>query len=225
MICREPRIMICALREGHQRSGPSNPESIGSPRRVCQLKGSVAPSVVAECAYVSRSVMIDAIELVGAVFSGLSVLVIEDVEDAGEVIRVRARSAGGPVACPWLRLPGGYYAKPGLITARADPPDMRGYGIVAKVLYSRTRMDVRRAERGCAWTGQPSRSAGVSSRLYSIVIVLVLGLGPVLAGTGQMESAGGEPAIWAAMRSAGVRRDRLLGKQRGPDGPAHAHSR
>ena len=33
-------------------------------------------------------------------FSGLSALVIEDVEDAGEVILVRARTAGRAVACP-----------------------------------------------------------------------------------------------------------------------------
>ena len=44
--------------------------------------------------------MIDSMELVGTVFSGLSALVIEDVEDAGEVIRVRARSTGGEVPCP-----------------------------------------------------------------------------------------------------------------------------
>jgi hypothetical protein len=36
----------------------------------------------------------------GTVFSGLSALVIEDVEDAGEVICVRARTPGGAVACP-----------------------------------------------------------------------------------------------------------------------------
>jgi transposase len=34
------------------------------------------------------------------VFSGLSTLVIEDVEDTGEVICVRARTRGGSVACP-----------------------------------------------------------------------------------------------------------------------------
>jgi transposase len=44
--------------------------------------------------------MIDAVELVRTVFSGLSVLVIDDVEDAGEAIRVRARTRGGAVACP-----------------------------------------------------------------------------------------------------------------------------
>ena len=44
--------------------------------------------------------MVDMAGLVGTVFSGLSALVIEDVEDAGDVIRVLASSAGGPVACP-----------------------------------------------------------------------------------------------------------------------------
>src|SRR5260370_42267925 len=44
--------------------------------------------------------MTDVPELVGTVFSGLSALVIEDVEDAGEVIRVRAMSTGGEVSCP-----------------------------------------------------------------------------------------------------------------------------
>jgi transposase len=44
--------------------------------------------------------MIDVTSLVGTVFSGLSELVIEDVEDAGEVICVRARTRDGAVACP-----------------------------------------------------------------------------------------------------------------------------
>jgi len=44
--------------------------------------------------------MIDAKELVGTVFSGLSSLVIEDVEDAGDTIVVRARTRSEPVACP-----------------------------------------------------------------------------------------------------------------------------
>ena len=44
--------------------------------------------------------MIDATELVRTVFSGLSALVVEDVEDAGEAIWVRARTRGGAVACP-----------------------------------------------------------------------------------------------------------------------------
>ena len=44
--------------------------------------------------------MIDAIGLAGTVFSGLSALVIEGVEDAGEAICVRARTRDGAVACP-----------------------------------------------------------------------------------------------------------------------------
>ena len=44
--------------------------------------------------------MIDVTELMGIVFSGLSALVIEGVEDAGEVIVVRARTQGRTVACP-----------------------------------------------------------------------------------------------------------------------------
>ena len=44
--------------------------------------------------------MLDAISLVGIVFSGLSALVIEDVEDAGDVIVVRARTRGDAIACP-----------------------------------------------------------------------------------------------------------------------------
>src|SRR5215475_792314 len=71
-----------------------------NPRRVYLTNGSVALPVVAGCADVSRSVMIDVAELVGIVFSGLSALVIEDIEDAGEVICVRARTRGGAVACP-----------------------------------------------------------------------------------------------------------------------------
>ena len=48
----------------------------------------------------SRLVMVDAAELARTVFSGLSALVIEDVEDTGEVICVRARTPDGAVACP-----------------------------------------------------------------------------------------------------------------------------
>jgi hypothetical protein len=64
------------------------------------FNGSVALSVVAGCADVSRSVMIDAVKLAGTVFSGLSALVIEDAEDAGEGICIRARTPAGAVACP-----------------------------------------------------------------------------------------------------------------------------
>jgi transposase len=44
--------------------------------------------------------MVDAKMLVGMVFSGLSALVIEGVEDTGEVIVVRASTRGGAVECP-----------------------------------------------------------------------------------------------------------------------------
>jgi transposase InsO family protein len=39
-------------------------------------------------------------QLVGTVFSGLSALVVEDVQDTGEMILVRARTPGRAVACP-----------------------------------------------------------------------------------------------------------------------------
>ena len=44
--------------------------------------------------------MVDAKMLVGMVFSGLSALVIEGIEDAGEMIVVRASTRGGAVECP-----------------------------------------------------------------------------------------------------------------------------
>ena len=44
--------------------------------------------------------MIDVMSLMETVFSGLSSLVIEDVEDAGNTIVVRARTRDEPVSCP-----------------------------------------------------------------------------------------------------------------------------
>jgi transposase len=44
--------------------------------------------------------MIDADELVGVLFSGLSALVIDDVEDAGDMICIRARTRDDAVPCP-----------------------------------------------------------------------------------------------------------------------------
>nr|WP_228714162.1 hypothetical protein [Prauserella endophytica] len=44
--------------------------------------------------------MIDADVLVGAVFSGLTALTINGIEDAGEVIVVHACTRGGAVRCP-----------------------------------------------------------------------------------------------------------------------------
>jgi hypothetical protein len=90
------RLLGRALRRAHQLM--SALARLGD--RVCQLSGSVSHSVVADCADVSRSVVVDVTELVRAVFPGLSALVIEDVEDAGEVICIRARTRDGAVACP-----------------------------------------------------------------------------------------------------------------------------
>lgn len=44
--------------------------------------------------------MIDADVLVETVFSGLTALTINEIEDAGEVIVVHARTRGGAVKCP-----------------------------------------------------------------------------------------------------------------------------
>jgi transposase len=44
--------------------------------------------------------MRDVNELVSLLFSGLSALVVEGVEGEGEIIRVSARTQGGPVPCP-----------------------------------------------------------------------------------------------------------------------------
>src|SRR3954449_11872667 len=46
-------------------------------------------------------------ELVGAVFSGLSALSIDSVEDAGDAIVVRASTRGDAVACPACGTPTG----------------------------------------------------------------------------------------------------------------------
>ena len=42
----------------------------------------------------------DVSSLISMVFAGLSPLVIEAVDDRGGAVRVQARTAGGPVACP-----------------------------------------------------------------------------------------------------------------------------
>jgi transposase len=77
--------------------------------------------------------MIDVTGLVGTVFSGLSVLVIEDVEDAGGVIVVRARTSGAEVACPGCgTLTGrvhGYHER----TAGDVPVDGRRVMVVARL--------------------------------------------------------------------------------------------
>jgi transposase len=88
--------------------------------------------------------MIDVTELVGTVFSGLSALVIEDVEDAGEVICVRARTREQAVACPdcgaQTARVHGYHER-----AVADVP-VGGRRVLVKVKVRRMRC----AALGCA---------------------------------------------------------------------------
>jgi transposase len=84
--------------------------------------------------------MIDVTELVRTVFSGLSALVIEDVEDAGEVILVRARTRAGAVACPGCGTESsrvhGYHER----TAADVPVD--GRRVLVKVCVRRMRCPV-----------------------------------------------------------------------------------
>ena len=84
--------------------------------------------------------MIDVTGLVGIVFSGLSALVIEDVEDAGEVIVVRMRTGGGAVSCPGCGAETGrvhgYHER----TAADVPAD--GRRVVLKVRARRMRCPV-----------------------------------------------------------------------------------
>ena len=84
--------------------------------------------------------MIDVTELVRIVFSGLSALVIHDVEDAGEVIVVRAGTRGGAVACPGCGAETsrvhGYHER-----TAADVP-LDGRRVVVKVRVRRMRCPV-----------------------------------------------------------------------------------
>ena len=84
--------------------------------------------------------MIDAIGLVGTVFSGLSALVIDDVEDAGEEICVRARTRDGAVPCPAC---GGETARVHGYHERtaADVP-VDGHRVLVKVKVRRMRCPV-----------------------------------------------------------------------------------
>jgi transposase len=88
----------------------------------------------------SQSVMNDVVELVNIVFSGLSALVIEDAEDAGEVICVRARTRDVAVACPGCGAPTarvhGYYER----TAADVPVD--GRRVLVRVRVRRLRCPV-----------------------------------------------------------------------------------
>ncbi len=84
-------------------------------------------------------------ELVGTLFSGLSALVIEDVEDDGGAIRVLARTRDGPVACPGCGAltarVHGYYER----TAADVPAD--GRRVLVKVRVRRMRCPVQGCPR------------------------------------------------------------------------------
>src|SRR5215831_251681 len=93
--------------------------------------------------------------LVGTVFSGLSALVIEDVEAAGEVVCVRARTRDGPVACPGCGTQTarvhGYYGR-----TVADVP-VGGRRVLVRVRVRRMRCPVPGAGRSPRST-RPSTS-------------------------------------------------------------------
>jgi transposase len=89
--------------------------------------------------------MIDAVELAGTVFSGVSALVIEGVEDAGETICVRARTRDAAVACPDCGVPTvrvhGYYER-----AVTDVP-VDGRRVLVRVRVRRMRCPVQGCPR------------------------------------------------------------------------------
>jgi len=88
---------------GHRDTAPDSDtgDTLGQRRNgVCQVNGSVAVPVVAKGDCVTTLSMLDAMSLVGIVFSGLSALVIEDVGDEGGMVVVRARTGSEAVACP-----------------------------------------------------------------------------------------------------------------------------
>ena len=89
--------------------------------------------------------MMDVIELVGTVFSGLSALVIEDVEDAGEVICVRARTRDEAVACPGCGTETGRVHEYRERTVADVPPD--GRRVLVKVRVRRMRCPVTGCSR------------------------------------------------------------------------------
>jgi hypothetical protein len=81
--------------------------------------------------------MTDVTELVGTVFSGLSALVIEDVEDVGEVICVLARTRHGAVACTGCGAETARVHEYGERTAADVPVD--GRPVLVKVRVRRMR--------------------------------------------------------------------------------------
>ena len=117
-------------------------------------------------------------------FSGLSALVIEDVEDAGEVIVVRARTRGDAIACPGCgtetsRVHGYHERTP------ADVP-VDGRRVLVKVRARRLRCPVP----GCTVQTFREQVPGVLERYQRRISRLTVQLSAVareLAGCGVSE--------------------------------------
>ena len=120
--------------------------------------GSVALPVISLCADVSRSIMIDVTELVRIVFSGLSVLVIEDIRDAGGVIFVYARTRAVAVACPGCGVETGRVH--GYRERTAADVSADGRHVLVKVRARRMRCPVR----GCRMQTFREQVPGVLDR-------------------------------------------------------------
>jgi len=121
--------------------------------------------------------MIDADELVGVVFSGLPALVIDDVEDAGSMICIRARTRGDAVSCPDCGQETGRvhgYHKRTAADAAVD-----GRPVLVKVKARRRRCPVvgcpRQTFRGQV-PGVPERYQRRTARLSGQVSAAVRGL-------------------------------------------------
>jgi transposase len=89
--------------------------------------------------------MIDAEELAGTVFSGLSALVIEGVEDTGTVIIVRARTRDEPAECPGCGT--GTSRVHGYYERTAADVTVDGRAVVVKVKVRRLRCPVQGCPR------------------------------------------------------------------------------
>lgn len=93
--------------------------------------------------------MIDITKLVGTVFPGSSALVIEDVEDAGEVIYVRARTRNAMSACPECGAETALVHEYGERTVADVPAD--GRRVLMKVQVRRMRCPVTECSRQTFW--------------------------------------------------------------------------
>ena len=133
--------------------------------------------------------MIDVAELMGIVFSGLSALVIDDVEDAGEAVVVRARTRSEAVACPGCGAETsrvhGYHER----TAADVPVD--GRRVVVKVRVRRMRCPVL----GCTVQTFREQVSGVLERYQRRISRLTSQVSAVARGLAGRASARLLPAL------------------------------